>query len=181
MSWFHSQPGGHLSAACCSAWCRVPQLKIILPFSCLQTVGWWLDRQGRHSQELILGWMSQFSLEPSQWQGTAPSPIPFPPTPQSQTACHGASFGEPRTRDSPIGSSIEIPFSQLYWAPPGSCISIYREVAPTPPVLGMRRNCSPINPQELWAFLQLAKHLVEQSNTSPTSILSEKLSYFCPH
>lgn len=81
----------------------------MLPFSCLKTVIWWLERQGRHSRELTLRLMGQFSLELNQWTENASHRKP--------DMVLVSSLGEPRISDSPIGSSIQISFSKLYQDP----------------------------------------------------------------
>lgn len=144
----------------------------MLPFACLKMVIWWLERPGRQGRALTLGLMGQPSLDPSQWRGSAPRGKP--------DTVLVSSLGEPRSSDSPAGSSTQISFSKLYQ----DSVVLRRPLQGhwTPhPRLRVRGNYSPINPRKIWAFLAVSKLYSKQSNTSPTSILSEKLSCYFPH
>lgn len=142
----------------------------MLPFSCLKTVIWWPERPRRHSRELTLGLMGQFSLEPSQWKGSAPGGKP--------NMVLVSSLGEPRLSASPLGSPIQISFSKLYQTP-GVLRWHGQGCWTTHPVLRVRGDDSPVNPLKLWA-LQLAKYTVNKAIHHQQAFFQKNYHIFSP-
>lgn len=108
MSWLHLRHWGNLSAVCCPAWLTTT-IKDYAPLFLFEN-SYFVTRKAREAWQGINSWVNGSVLlgtESVEREGSL------------RKAWHGASSspGEPRISDSPIGSSIQIPFSKLHQDP----------------------------------------------------------------